>query len=213
MEEKIAFLDYTENNASYPYPNWNTWYYLDDNDYPRAVTYKIVPMKDIECVSAGDGFLDIKTKDGGLTCFGSMMPAETFSATHKRTDRETQRRQKWLENHYKRTKDYEETAFGISSRFEENLSSFIWEEYRKWELEQYILLQLNSIKQELVIFGTAFRFNEEGKHRPMSCKEISELKPSVSCSIDNYGEVTASLNDDAKTLLELVSVDINTILD
>lgn len=215
MNDKIVFFDHTVD--SHRYPNWKIWYYCDDNNYPQVVTYKTVSLDDLVGVGAGDGWLDVETEKGGFTCFGYMAPFPKFAKDHKLDDRETQHRQQMLENHYIRTKDYENFAHGIWNEVYINLRSLIKEQYIKWEFDQCVLSQLNLIKYRLLErkdlqYSDIFQTNGEGKHTHLSYKELSELNPSISSSIDDSGKATVSLNEDAKTLFGLVGFNVDAML-
>lgn len=215
MKSNVVFFDYGINEGRYA--DWSVFYYLDEQNVPHAITYKTIPLKNLEGVCAGDGWLTARvtneTKSYCLYCYGEMIPEMAFVKQFKLTDRRLVAMQTQLAELYRRSTAYEEFARRLSLRMFDRIYDYIHSQYNAAELETYVMQEIQVVHSELCGYKDIFTFDDDNKYyHPAYDIDVPALKPSVTSSIDDEGNVTIHLNKDAETIMKLIRFDINNVI-
>lgn len=201
MESNAVFFGYGINGGRYA--DWSVFYCLDGQDAPDAITYKTIPLNNLEGVCGGDGWLDARvtneTKSYCLCCYGGMMPETAFAKQFKLTGRRLVAIQTRLAELYRRSAAYEEFASGLSLRMSDRIYSCIHSRHNAAEPETYVMREMQAVHSELCGHKDIFAFDDDSKCRhPAYDIDVPALEPSATYSIGDGGNAAIHLDKDAE---------------
>lgn len=217
MFVNVFFYDYGLNEGRYS--DWSVWYYLDGDNYPHAITYKIVPRDDIQTISAGDGWLNVNMKDRNesFVCYGNMMFDSEFAKQYSFLDRKCIDWQSRIKTMYERENDAAEAIFEISNRFTSKMKNLLQSAYSYSFDKNYVNTVFATVREELCAlpFVPYFEIKEGNvtNYHPICDIDIASLQPNIDVHLSDNNVLALNLDKDARTLLMLLRLDMESFFD